>query len=317
MVFAVLGLVGGVVALYFGAHWLVRGAARLGSSLDVSPIVVGLTVVSLGTSAPELAVCVLAALNGSPDLAIGNVMGSNLANIGLILGITAIVQPLPVHGRVVAWEVPLMVLVTILVLPLILDLHLSRSDGALLLVVLVAYIAFVFRTAKKETPEILREFEDFSAAEKHVTQDSTSRNLVLVLFGSGFLILGGRAIVDSATHIAQGMGYSELLMGATVVAIGTSLPELATSVVAALRNEADIAVGNVIGSNIFNLTAVLGSASLIQPMAVSPGVLTSEFPAVVFLTILVLPVAWTALTIQRSEGWLLLAAYAVIWFLVF
>ena len=182
MVIAVLGLVGGVAALYFGAHWLVRGAARLGSSLNVSPIVVGLTVVSLGTSAPELAVCVLAALDGSPDLAIGNVMGSNLANIGLILGITAIVQPLPVQGRVVAREVPLMVLVTILVLPLILDLNLSRSDGALLLVVLVAYIAFVFRTAKTETPEILKEFEDFSTAEKHGTEDTASRNLVLVLF---------------------------------------------------------------------------------------------------------------------------------------
>lgn len=312
-----LGLIGGVVALYFGAHWLVQGAARLGSSLDVSPIVVGLTVVSLGTSAPELAVCVLAALNGSPDLAIGNVMGSNLANIGLILGITAIVQPLPVNGRVVAWEVPLMLLVTILVLPLILDLTLSRGDGLLLLGMLVAYIAFVFRTARNETPEILKEFEDFSQAENYSKDVSNTRNLWLILVGSGFLILGGRVIVDAATLVASAMGFSELLIGATVVAIGTSLPELATSVVAATRNEADIAVGNVIGSNIFNLTAVLGAASLIEPLAVSPGVLTSEFPAVVLMSALVLPIAWTAFTIQRSEGWLLLAAYAVIWFRVF
>lgn len=313
MYLAALGLLVGVVGLYLGAHWLVFGAAGLGKTLGARPIVIGLTVVSLGTSAPELVVCVLAAIGGSSDLAIGNALGSNLANIGLILAVTAIVQPLGVNRRLVVREIPAMLLITLLVCPLIVDGEASRPDGAILLLLLVIYLSVLLRSARRETPEILKDFEAHSD-EIQAKSKSAAKNILLVLLGSGFLVLGGRFIVVNAIHIATSMGISELLIGGTVVAIGTSLPELATSVVAATRNEADIAVGNVIGSNIFNLTAVLGTAALIEPLAIAPGVLGREYLAMAALSVLVLPVAWTALKVRRWEGFFLLTVYAVFWY---
>ncbi len=314
MSLAALGLLVGVIGLYFGAHLLVNGAAGLGKTLGARPIVVGLTVVSLGTSAPELVVCVMAALRGSSDLAIGNALGSNLANIGLILAVTAIIQPLGVHRRIVSREIPAMLAVTLVVYPVIADGDVSRLDGAILLLVLTVYLGFLLRSARRETPAILAEFEALAGEEAQAKPKPLSKNILLVLAGSAVLVLGGRTIVVSAIEIATAMGISELLIGGTVVAIGTSLPELATSVVAATRNEADIAVGNVIGSNIFNLTAVLGGAALIEPLAVASGVLGREFLAVVVLSVLVLPVAWTGLKIRRWEGFFLLAVYALLWF---
>ena len=307
-----LGLFGGVIGLYLGAHWLVFGAAGLGRTLGARPIVIGLTVVSLGTSAPELVVCVLAAVGGSSDLAIGNALGSNLANIGLILGVTAIVQPLGVNRRMVVREIPAMLLITLLVYPLIMDHDVSRPDGAILLMVLVFYLGALLKSARRETPAMLKEFEAHSD-EIEAMPKSLAKNILLVLLGSALLVLGGRIIVVSAIHIATGLGISELLIGGTVVAIGTSLPELATTVVAATRNEADIAVGNVIGSNIFNLTAVLGAAAVVEPLSVASGVLDREFLAVVVLSVLVWPVAWTGLKVRRWEGLLLLMVYAILW----
>ena len=313
MILPALGLFGGVIGLYLGAHWLVFGAAGLGRRLGARPIVVGLTVVSLGTSAPELVVCVLAAIGGSSDLAIGNALGSNLANIGLILGVTALVQPLSVNRRMVVREIPAMLLITLLVFPFVMDQDVSRTDGVMLLVILVIYLSLLLRSARRETPEILKEFEAYSEEEKRTKPRSAARDVIQILVGSGLLVLGGRFIVVSAIDIASAMGISELLIGGTVVAIGTSLPELATSVVAATRNEADIAVGNVIGSNIFNLTAVLGAAAVIEPLSIASGVLGREFLAVVVLSALVWPVAWTALKVRRWEGFVLLTAYAVFW----
>ena len=313
MYLAALGLLAGVVGLYLGAHWLVFGAAGLGKTVGARPIVIGLTVVSLGTSAPELVVCVLAAVGGSSDLAIGNALGSNLANIGLILGVTAIVQPLGVNRRMVVREIPAMLLITLLVYPLIMDHGVSRPDGAILLALLAGYLGALLRSARRETPEMLKEFEAHSG-EIDAMPKSLAKNILLVLLGSGLLVLGGRLIVVSAIHIATSMGISELLIGGTVVAIGTSLPELATTVVAATRNEADIAVGNVIGSNIFNLTAVLGTAAVIEPLSVASGVLGREFLAMFILSALVWPMAWSALKVRRWEGFTLLALYAVFWF---
>ena len=312
MLLPALGLFAGVIGLYLGAHWLVFGAAGLGRTLGARPIVVGLTVVSLGTSAPELVVCVLAAIGGSSDLAIGNALGSNLANIGLILGVTAIVQPLGVNRRMVVREIPAMLAITLLVYPLIMDQAVSRPDGAILLVLLAAYLGALLKSARRETPEMLKEFEAHSG-EIDAMPKSLAKNILLVLLGSGLLVLGGRIIVVSAIHIATSMGISELLIGGTVVAIGTSLPELATTVVAATRNEADIAVGNVIGSNIFNLTAVLGAAAVVEPLSIASGVLDREFLAVVVLSVLVWPVAWTGLKVRRWEGLLLLMVYAILW----
>ena len=230
----------------------------------------------------------------------------------MILGITALVQPLGVNRRMVVREIPAMLLITLLVYPLILDHGLSRPDGAILLALLVAYLGILLRSARRETPELLKEFEAHSD-EIEAMPKSLAQNILLVLLGSVLLVLGGRIIVLSAIHIATSMGISELLIGGTVVAIGTSLPELATTVVAATRNEADIAVGNVIGSNIFNLTAVLGAAAVIEPLSIAAGVLGREFLAVVVLSALVWPVAWTALKVRRWEGFVLLSAYAVFW----
>lgn len=312
MLLPALGLFGGVIGLYLGAHWLVFGAAGLGRAVGARPIVIGLTVVSLGTSAPELVVCVLAAIGGSSDLAIGNALGSNLANIGLILGVTAIVQPLGVNRRMVVREIPAMLLITLLVYPLIMDHDVSRADGAILLVLLAGYLAALLKSARRETPAMLQEFEAHSD-EIEAMPKSLAKNVFLVLLGSGLLVLGGRIIVVSAIHIATAMGISELLIGGTVVAIGTSLPELATTVVAATRNEADIAVGNVIGSNIFNLTAVLGAAAVIEPLSIASGVLGREFLAMLLLSALVWPVAWTALKVRRREGIFLVMVYAASW----
>ncbi len=314
LIFDILLLVGGIGVLYFGAEWLVRGSARLAASLGVSPIVVGLTVVSFGTSAPELVVATMAALGGKPDLAVGNVMGSNLANIGLILGLTAVVRPLDVATRVVRREVPIMLLVTALIYPLAWDGGLSRVDGFIFLGVLVAYLLFVFRTVDEEVPEILDEYQEFMEAADKLERNVDWRDLGLVLAGSGGLVLGGRAIVEGALAVASSLNISEVVIGLTVVAVGTSLPELATALVAAMRREADLAVGNVIGSNIFNVAAILGTASVLAPLDFSPTVLTRELPAVLILSVLVFPLLRTEWRIQRWEGALLLGSYLGIGF---
>lgn len=302
-------LVLGIGVLYFGAEWLVRGAARLAGSLGVSPIVVGLTVVSLGTSAPELVVCTVAALGGNPNLAIGNVMGSNLANIGLILGLTSLVRPLDVQARVVWREMPLMLLVTFALYPLAWDRLLSRGDGVILLLALVGYLMFVFQSVGDEAPEVLGEYEDFIKASAQAPNEVRLNDVFWVIAGSGCLVLGGYAIVEGAVQVAGALGISEVVIGLTVVAVGTSLPELATSLVAAARKEADIAVGNVIGSNIFNFAAILGVTSVLEPIPIPFSVLRQELLAVSVVSVLLLPLLRSGWRIRRWEGAILLAAY--------
>jgi cation:H+ antiporter len=305
----VLIMVVGIGVLYFGAEWLVRGAARLAGSLGVSPIVVGLTVVSFGTSAPELVVAVVASLRGNSGLAIGNVLGSNLANIGLILGITALIRPLDVAARVVWREVPLMLLVTAALYPLAMDHVLSRGDGVILLMALTAYLLFVFQSAEAEAPEIMDEYQDFMKASKQAPGKVSFVDVGLVVGGCAALVAGGYAIVEGAVAVATYLGVSQVVIGLTVVAVGTSLPELATSVVAALRNEADIAVGNVIGSNIFNVAAILGTASAVRPMDITHSILVRELPAVLIMSLVVLPMLRTGWRIHRWEGAVLLGCY--------
>lgn len=300
----------GIAVLYYGAEWLVRGSARLAASLGVSPIVVGLTVVSFGTSAPELVVCTVAALGGNPDLAIGNVMGSNLANIGLILGLTSIVRPLEVHARVVWREVPLMLLVTAALYPLAWGDHrLDRGDGVILLIALAAYLVFVFQSVEDEAPEILHEYEDFMKASTESGASVHLPDVMWVVAGSACLVLGGYCIVEGAVQVAGALGLSQVVIGLTVVAVGTSLPELATSLVAAARKEADIAVGNVIGSNIFNIAAILGTASFLEDIPIPESVLYRELPAVLLISLLLVPVLRSGWRIRRWEGAILLAAY--------
>ena len=305
----ILLFIGGVGVLYFGAEWLVRGSARLATSLGVSPIVLGLTVVSMGTSAPELVVSLVAALGGSGDLALGNVMGSNLANIGLVLGLSAIMKPLSVSGRVVTREVPVMLLVTACLLPIIWNLRIGRLEGIALLGVLVGYLVFVFRTAKQEDEKVLCEYAQFAKEAVGLTPWAAARDLVLISMGISGLVLGAFAIRESALALAEALGISELVIGLTLVSIGTSLPELATSLVAAWRNEADIAVGNIIGSNVFNIAAILGVTATVTPLSVNPQVLSLEFPAVMIMSVLLVPIVRANLTIRRVEGFVLLGTY--------
>ena len=306
----ILLFVGGVGVLYFGAEWLVRGSARLAASLGVSPIVVGLTVVSMGTSAPELVISVVASLGGNPDLAIGNVMGSNLANVGLVLGISAILRPLKVSTRVVTREVAVMIFITVALLPLIWNSHLGRLEGVALVTLLVFYLTFVLRTAKTEGAGALNEYGEAATPEGGGLSSRTiARDLAFILLGVAGLVLGAFAIRQSAVALAEALGISELVIGLTLVSIGTSLPELATCVVAALRNQADIEVGNILGSNVFNIAGVLGVTSIISPLDFSTEVLRLEYPAVVVITVLMVPIVRHRLVIRRREGVVLLSAY--------
>lgn len=314
MIPMVLLLTVGVIALYFGADWMVRGAAALQRSLGLSPMVIGLTVVSLGTSAPELFVSILATLRGSADIAVGNIMGSNLANIGLILGATALVQPLFVAERVVRREMPIMILVTLLLGPLLIDGQVGRLDGGLLVLLLVGYLTFVFYRGKKAPVGLVSEYPLVAKATEAVEDSRLWKDLGLLVAGALGLLLGGRAIVESAIFLSESFGISEMGVGLTVVAVGTSLPELATSIMAAIRKQTDIAVGNVIGSNIFNVAGVLGVTSLIKPIDVDPGVLWLEYPAVLVLSFLALlvslyPMLEGNFNIRRWEGAVLLASY--------
>ncbi|MFC1660293.1 calcium/sodium antiporter [Gemmatimonadota bacterium] len=317
MILQILLLVGGFGALYFGADWMVRGAARLEGSLGLSPIVIGLTVVSLGTSAPELVVAVLATLQGSGDLAVGNVLGSNLANIGLILGATALVMPLIVVERVVRREIPIMLFVTLLLYPLIMDMEVGRLDGAVLCLILAFYLTYVFHRGKKAPAKLMTEYTQLAADTRARTMRAVMMDLGLLVAGALGLVLGGKAIVVAATFLAGALGVTELVIGLTVVAIGTSLPELATSIMAAARRQTDLAVGNVIGSNIFNIAGVLGVAGMVKPISVDSGVLWVEFPAVLALSILVLlipifPLARGQYRIRRWEGAILLGSYVAL-----
>ena len=302
-------LISGIVVLYFGAVWLVRGASRLASSLGVSPIVIGLTVVSLATSAPELVVCLVAALQGNPGLAIGNVMGSNLANIGLILGLTSLVHPLEVKHRVVWREMPVMLLITFAIYPIAFDRVLSRMDGFMLLLVLLAYLVWVFRSGHPDEIKSSHGPRDSMATSEEAASLLNLKDIGHVALGSAFLVLGGYCIVKGAVEVASALGISEVIIGLTVVAIGTSLPELATSLVAAMRQEVDIAVGNIIGSNIFNLTAIFGTTAIVRPIMIPETVLSRELAGVVFMSLLLLPILRNGWQIKRWEGALLLTAY--------
>jgi cation:H+ antiporter len=302
-------LISGIVVLYFGAVWLVRGASRLASSLGVSPMVVGLTVVSLGTSAPELVVCLVAALQGNPGLAIGNVMGSNLANIGLILGLTSLVHPLEVKHRVVWREMPVMLLITFAIYPIAFDRVLSRTDGFMLLLVLLAYLVWVFRSGHPDEIKSSHGPRDSMATSEEAASLLNLKDIGHVVLGSAFLVLGGYCIVKGAVEVASALGISEVIIGLTVVAIGTSLPELATSLVAAMRQEVDIAVGNIIGSNIFNLTAIFGTTAIVRPIMIPETVLSRELAGVVLMSLLLLPILRNGWQIKRWEGALLLTAY--------
>jgi cation:H+ antiporter len=315
----VLYLVGGLVTLIFGAESLVRGASRLAASFGISPLVIGLTVVAFGTSSPELAVSVQSAFAGSADVSVGNVVGSNIFNILLILGISAIIIPLVVHSQLLLLDVPLMIGVSFLFYFLATDGSISRMDGLLLFVCLLLYIWWSIRQSRKETAEIQEEY----AHEYAVTNGDRGhilKNFLFVGAGLGLLVVGSEWLVKGAVSLARLFNVSDLVIGLTIVALGTSMPEVATSVMAALKKERDIAVGNVIGSNLFNIMAVIGLSGIVAPsgIAISPDAIRMDIPIMIAVALLTLPVFFTGHRIARWEGALLLiylAAY--ITFLVF
>ncbi len=304
-------LIAGLVLLVAGAEVLVRGAAKLAAQFGIPPLIIGLTVVAFGTSAPETAVSVQAALDGSGDLAIGNVVGSNIANVLFILGLTALIAPLIVSRQLIHLDVPIMIGASLLTFALAWDGSLSKLDGAILFAGIVAYTAFLIISSRKQKPLEDDEFSKEFGLDEPVKPYAWAINLGLIIVGLVLLVSGSNFLVEGAVTLARTLGISELVIGLTVVAVGTSLPELATSVLAAIKGERDIAVGNIVGSNIFNLLCVLGLASLVSPQAISvaANALAFDFPVMIAVAVACLPIFFAGYRINRWEGLLFLAYY--------
>lgn len=301
----------GIVLLVGGAEWLVRGASRLAAISGISPLVIGLTVVAFGTSAPELAVSVQSALGGQPDIALGNVVGSNIFNVLFILGVSALIAPLVVSQQLIRLDVPLMIGVSVLMYLLALDGSISRLDGLLLFAGILMYTGFSIVKSRRESAQVQEEYAREFGKPVAPTTREILKNLALIIVGLALLVLGARWLVEGAVAIARLFGVSELIIGLTIVAGGTSLPEVAASIVASLRGERDIAVGNVVGSNLFNILAVLGLASLISPIGiqVSQAALSFDIPVMIAVAVACLPIFFTGFRIDRWEGILFLGYY--------
>lgn len=306
IIFIILGL----VTLYLGGDGLVTAASRLAASFGISPLIIGLTIVAFGTSTPELIVNLSAALQGSNDLALGNVVGSNIANIGLILGVAGMIAPIAVAAHLVRREIPMVMGISALLLVLALDEDISRVDGVILVVGLVLFnLVFLYLASREQDDQAL---PDFQAKDAEAIQ--TPREVLRLLFGLGLLILGGQLMVEGATNIAKELGVSDLLIGLTLVAFGTSLPELSASIIAAMKNETDILVGNIIGSNIYNILAVLGITAVIEPIPVTEAALQQQFPVMLLYSFMLLPFALDR-TFTRFESGIFLGGYVA--FVVF
>ncbi|MCR9144084.1 MAG: calcium/sodium antiporter [bacterium] len=332
-------LAAGLALLIIGAETMVRGASSLAAWIGISPLVVGLTIVAYGTSAPELAVSLQAAAAGNGQIVLGNVIGSNIVNVLLILGASALIVPLVVERRLVRLEAPLLIGVSALTWFFAADGQVGRIEGLLLLTGAVLYTGFIVVQSRQETAAGLAsgvsdrdrenntDHENQSAGENDRDRESKNESagesdsapmrggialqILLILIGLGLLALGARWLVEGATAIARALGLSDLLIGLTVIAIGTSLPELATSIVAALRGERDLAVGNIIGSNLFNMLFVLGTSALLLPVPVSFHAIAIDLPIMFAAALACLPIFFTNYRIDRWEGALFLVFYAM------
>ncbi len=303
-------LVAGLVLLVAGAEFLVRGASRIAAVLQISPLIIGLTIVAYGTSAPEMFVSVMSGLSGQGDIAMGNVVGSNICNVLLILGLSALVTPLVVTKQIIRSDVPIMIGVSVLLLMFCLDGKLSRVDSLILFTGAIAYtLSLIYQSKKQKATQ--DEFTQEYGFDGNVTSSLWLKNIIFIVGGLALLVLGSRWLVDSAVTIATALGVNELLIGLTIVAIGTSLPELATSVVASFRGERDIAVGNVLGSNIFNILAVLGVSGTISPdgIQVSETLIQFDLPVAIAVAFACLPIFYSGQRIDRWEALLFLFYY--------
>jgi cation:H+ antiporter len=309
LVVALLFVVGGLGLLTLGAELLVRGAVTLARWAGLTPAVIGLTIVALGTSLPEVVVSVLAGLRGQGDLTVGNVLGSNIVNLTAILGTTALVAPLPVHAAATRLEWPVMMGATVLALVLLHDATVTRVEGGLLVVGLVAFVGLMLRVARREVDVVERAAEVDALAPPSRTRPAVGRSSAFVLAGAALLALGGHALVTGATTLALLMGLTERVVGLTVVAVGTSTPELAASIVAARRGHTELAVANVLGSNTINLLGVLGVSALVSPLTVAPGLAGTDGWWMLGTAALVLPVLRSGTRVSRGEGGLLVAVW--------
>lgn len=293
-----------------GAELLVRGASRLAVAVGITPLVVGLTVVAFGTSAPEMAVTVGSAYAGQGEVALGNVVGSNIFNVLFILGVSALLVPLVVAQQLVRFDVPLLIGTSTVVLLMALDGRIGRIDGAMLFAGIIAYTVFLIRQSRRESAAVVEEYTEAFATP--AARARPMRDIAMVLVGLGLLVLGARWLVDAAVSTATALGVSELVIGLTIVAAGTSLPEVATSLLAAIRGERDIAVGNVIGSCLFNLLTVLGLGGIVAPtgIPVPDGAVSFDIPVMTAVAIAALPIFFTGYTIARWEGAVFLGYYA-------
>jgi cation:H+ antiporter len=300
----------GLVLLVAGGDLLVRGASRLAAALGISSLVIGLTVVAFGTSAPELAVSVQSAFRGYADIALGNVVGSNICNVLLILGLSALITPLAVSAQLVRFDVPLMIGISVLFLLLALDNTIGRLDGLLLFVGVITYTAWSIIQSRHQTQQA--QAAQPTPPEAGSNPQHWLRNIIFMVAGLALLVLGADWLVASAVFIAEEVfNVPPLIVGLTVVAVGTSLPEVVTSVVASLRGERDIAVGNVVGSNIFNILSVLGLASIVAPAGISvpAAALQFDIPVMIAVAVACLPIFFTGGVIARWEGALFLGYY--------
>ena len=298
----IVGGIGGLVLLYYGAEFLVRGGVQIAKRFHVTPLVIGLTLVAFATSAPELVVSCDAALKGMGDIALGNVIGSNICNIALILGLCAVITPLRVNANLFKLDLPLMIGSSVLfALFCFLSGGINRIEGALFFAGIITYVTVSIRNARR-SGEVVTEVEgDGKPLPPGVS-------IVLVLLGLGFLVGGAKLLVNSAVWMAGLLGVSQAVIGLTIVAIGTSLPELATSVIAALKGERDIAIGNVVGSNIFNVLAIMGISPLVRPIAASD-IQLLDLGVMLSCTLLLYPFLRTGFVLSRKEGACLLAIY--------
>jgi len=303
MFLTVLLFLAGLFLLYYGAESLVSGSSRLAFSYGIRPLVVGMTVVAFATSTPELLVSLLAAIRGSADIAAGNIVGSNIANIGLILGAAALLQPLGVGRATQTREIPIMIGASALFYLMILDGVIGFANGLVLFLLLLAFLVYCLRTGRAAAEP--------AGTEPAVAADRRERlrDLVLILLGIVGLMIGAELMVRSAVTIARYFGVSELVIGMSIVALGTSLPELAASLMSAWKGEMDLSIGNVIGSNIFNLLFVLGICPMLRPLAVDPSILVFEVPIMLAFSILLIPLIGRSRRLGRPQGGLLLAGY--------
>ena len=308
MLFNSLAIFAGLVMLVWSADRFITGAAALANNLGVSPMLIGLTIVGFGTSAPEVLVSAMASLDGNPGLAIGNAIGSNIANIGLILGLTALIVPLSVHSGVLKREYPLLLAVSLISLALMWDGSLDRTDGVILVVLLVLILGWMIRSAKLGVKDPIA--GEFDAEIPH--DIPMARALIWLIVGLVILLASSRLLVWGATNIATALGISDVVIGLTIVAIGTSLPELAATIASALKGEDDIAIGNVIGSNLYNILAVLSLPGLLAPGPFLPEILYRDQPTMLLMTIALFLMGYgfgKQGRINRLEGAILLCAF--------